>query len=124
MTLFELTVSALCYEIADENAEGGGETLEPPYNDVVDFVIRQLSSMPLVLARGVRIATAAFALAAMARNGTPFHRLASGRRRVQIAAWTRSRFGPCRDLMKLYTSLVLLVLYSRKPFPPSLEHSL
>jgi hypothetical protein len=109
--LFQNTVSALCYELASEHGLG------PPYNDVTRFVIDQHSSMPQVLGAGVRLATILFALSAVA-DGALFHRLEPPRRRVRVAAWTSSRLGPCRDLIRLYSSLVILALYSR----PSLGH--
>ena len=111
--LFENTVSALCYEIGRENS-GGEPLFGPPYNDVAAFVRRQIDAMPFVLGMGVRVATILFSLAAIPRNLKVFHRAERERRRVQIAIWSASKLSPCRDLMKLYTSLVLLVLYSRK----------
>ena len=119
--LFQSTVSALCYEIAGAHAgavaapyaEGGGEELAAPYNDVTRFVIRQHRNMPQVLGCAIQLATLLFALTALARHGALFHRLPPPRRHVQVAAWTVSRLGPCRDLMKFYSSLVILALYSR-----------
>lgn len=94
--------------------------LGPPYNDVTRFVIEQHGGMPHVLGAAVRLATLLFALSALGRDGTLFHRLEPPRRRLQVAAWTASRLGPCRDLMRLYSSLVILALYSR----PGLEQGL
>ena len=111
--LFQSTVSALCYEIAGSHAEGGSEEWAAPYNDVTRFVIRQHRNMPLILGGAIQLATLLFALMALARNGTLFHRLPPPRRRVQVAVWSISRFGPCRDLMRFYSSLVILALYSR-----------
>lgn len=108
--LFESTVSALCYEIAGDH---GGEERSAPYNDVVRFVMRQHGNMPRVLGRGIQAATLLFAVAAVPRHGALFHRLPPARRGVQVEAWTISRLGPCRDLMKFYASLSILALYSR-----------
>jgi len=112
--LFENTVSALCYEIGA--AQG---SLAAPYNDAARFVLRQHGAMPRVLGWGVRTATLLFALAAVARHGTLFHRLPPARRHVQAAAWTASRFGPCRDLMRFYASLAIMALYSRPSAGPA-----
>ena len=112
--LFQNTVSALCYEIASE--QGPQQGLGPPYNDVTRFVIHQHSSMPQVLGAGVRLATILFALSAIT-GGTLFHRLEPPRRRLRVAAWTSSPLGPCRDLIRLYSSLVILALYSRGSVP-------
>jgi hypothetical protein len=76
--------------------------------------------MPQVLGCAIQLATLLFALMALVRHGALFHRLPPPRRRVQVAAWTVSRLGPCRDLMKFYSSLVILALYSR----PRLAHAL
>ena len=108
-SLFRYTVSALCYQIAGDEKPGA----PPPYNDVVLFVTEQQGRMPQMLGAGVRLATVLFAVAAITRGGTVFHRLSPARRRLQVAAWTASRLGPCRDLMRLYSSLVMLALYSR-----------
>jgi hypothetical protein len=109
--LFQNTVSALCYELASEQSSGGdvAQGLEPPYNDIARFVMEQHGSMPQVLGAGVRLATILFALSGVSL----FHRLEPARRRVRVAAWTASRLGPCRDLIRLYSSLVILALYSR-----------
>lgn len=111
--LFQSTVSALCYEIAGAHAEGGGEELAAPYNDVARFVLRQHGSMPRMLGRAIQTATVLFAAAAVARHGAPFHQLAPARRRLQVAAWTASCLPACRDLMTFYASLAILALYSR-----------
>jgi hypothetical protein len=119
LNLFQSTVSALCYEIAANHAEGGAEDLAPPYNDVTRFVILQHRKMPQFLGGAIQAATLLFAVMALPRHGARFHRLPPPRRRVQVAAWTISRLGPCRDLMKFYSSLVILALYSR----PRLEQA-
>jgi len=61
----------------------------------------------------VQAGTVLFAVAAVARQGTVFHRLPAGRRRLQVEGWRLSRLGPCRDLMKFYSSLAVFALYSR-----------
>ena len=111
--LFQSTVSALCYEIAGSHQALDTETLAAPYNDVTRFVLLQHRKMPPILAAGIQLATFLFALAALSRYGTWFHRLPRARRHVQVDAWAVSRLGPCRDLMKFYSSLVILALYSR-----------
>jgi hypothetical protein len=105
--LFESTVSALCYEI------GASQRLNPPFNDVARFVIRQHARMPRLLGYGVQAATLWFSAAALARHGALFHRLPPPRRHVQVDAWTHSRLTFCRDLMRFYSSLAIMALYSR-----------
>ena len=112
--LFESTVSALCYQIAGDQNAG-----EAPYNDVARFVLRQHGNMPRLLGAGIRAATLLFAVASLGRGGVLFHRLPPPRRRVQVAAWSISRLGPCRDLIRFYSSLAIVALYSR----PSTAHA-
>jgi hypothetical protein len=123
--LFQCTVSALCYEMAGAHAapagEDVGEELAGPYNDIARFVLRQHRRMPRLLGSGIELATVLFAFAALARHGALFHRLRPSRRHVPVAAWTTSRLAPCRDLMKFYSSLVILALYSRPCLAEALE---
>ena len=113
--LFESTVSALCYEVSGPRGHPRGHPagLAAPYNDVVRFAMRQQRNMPRLLGWGVRAATLVFAMTAVGRHGTLFHRLAPARRRAQVDAWTISRLEPCRDLMKFYTSLAIFGVFSR-----------
>ena len=73
----------------------------------------QLDRMPSSLALATRAATMAFGASRLPLEGSLFHRRESQRRRIQVEAWSRSRLGPCQDLMKFYASLVVLALYSR-----------
>jgi hypothetical protein len=120
--LFENTVSAICYEIAGIHADGN-EDLAAPFNDVTRFALREHGKMPRILGAGIQLATLLFALMALGRHGTVFHRLPPRRRHVQVAAWTTSRLGSCRDLMKFYSSLVILALYSRLQLAQSLAQA-
>jgi len=106
------TISALTYDLAAVYG-GAAQQLYPARNDVVLFVLRQMDRMPSFLAVGIRAATLAFGSSRLLIEGNVFHRRTASRRRAQLDAWRRSRLGPCRDLMKFYTSLVVLALYSR-----------
>jgi len=122
--LVQNTVSALCYEIAGEQAVDAGacDLLGPPYNDITRFVLEQQGRMPRVLGAGVNLATVLFSLAAIPRGGTLFHRLPPERRRLQVQAWSTSHLGPCRDFIRLYSSLAILALYSRPGLEKAVEH--
>jgi hypothetical protein len=114
--LFQSTVSALCYEIAGAHSAGAhsdGNELATPYNDVTRFVLRQHGQMPPVLGSAIQLSTLLFAVMALPRHGALFHRLPPPRRRLQVDAWSISRLAPCRDLMKFYSILAILALYSR-----------
>ena len=114
----EKTISALVYEIAasDDRPERERYTA---YNEIVVFIQEQLERMPQFLAWAIKVATAVFGASRILLEGSLFHQRDSSRRRLQIEIWKRSRVGPCRDLMRFYTSLVVLALYSR----PSADRS-
>jgi hypothetical protein len=105
--LFEYTVSAICYEIA------GSEMPQsvPPYNHVTGFVLEQWGRMPRFLAWPLRAATLAFACSSLWK-GRLFHRLSPAQRHLKFERWRHSSLGPCRDLVRFYRSLALLVLWS------------
>jgi hypothetical protein len=110
--LFEYTISAICYEI------GGSEIPDslPPYNDLTAFVLEQWQRMPRFLAWPLRAGTIAFACSSLWR-GRLFHRLSPTQRHLQFERWRHSSWGPCRDLVRFYRSLALLVLWSRTRDP-------
>ncbi|HUI81815.1 MAG TPA: hypothetical protein VLY24_28025 [Bryobacteraceae bacterium] len=110
--LFENTVSAICYEVAMSQDTSTVPYDEPPYNDVVAFVLEQWHRMPRFLAWPLRIATLGFATRGLV-SGHFFHRLRPERRRLQLESWRTSSIGPCRDLIRFYRSLAILALYSR-----------
>lgn len=112
--LFEKTVSAICYEVAQSQNSGLVRLDSPPWNDVTQFVIGQWHRMPRFLAWPLRIATLGFACAGILTTGKFFHNLAPTRRGPIIESWRQSSIGPCRDLMRFYRSLALLALYNRK----------
>jgi hypothetical protein len=107
MSLLEKTVTALCEETARSLS------FPPPYADEIRFVLRQLDNMPGFLSFPIRLATLGFSFTGVAFGGTLFHRLDPERRAGQVRAWRRSPLAPCRDLVRLYSSLILLMLYSR-----------
>jgi hypothetical protein len=111
--LFENTVSAICYEVANSLDSGMEPFAVPPFNDVVAFVFGQWQRMPRFLAWPLRFATVAFATRGLLSGGF-FHQLAPQRRRVQFQSWRTSSIGPCRDLIRFYRSLAILALYSRR----------
>ena len=94
MPLFPATVAALV-----ESSRPPG--CAAPRDAVVRFVLDQHARMPDYFRLGVWLLTIALALSSM---GT-FHRLSPPARAIWIAGWRRSRFGPCRTLIKFYESL-------------------
>ena len=118
----ENTISALCYEIAARHV-GPERSSSAGYNDVIGFVREQLVRMPSFLSLPIKMATAFFGMSRLPLEGSLFHRRDSSRRTLQVEIWKRSRLGACRDLMKFYTSLVVLALYSRPEADRSREAS-
>jgi hypothetical protein len=110
--VLDKTISALAYELAALHGGPPSETY-PNYNDISRFVTEQLDRMPTFLGLAIKTATLAFSASRLLVDGTFFHRRESLRRKAQVEAWKRSKFSPCRDLMKFHSSLVVLALYSR-----------
>jgi hypothetical protein len=105
------TISTLARDLATIYDDG----LTPPESraGVVNFVLEQLARMPWFLRAGVKLCTAAFGASRVFFAGALFHRQKPVNRAAQVEAWKRSRLAICRDLMKFYTSLVVLSLYSK-----------
>ena len=113
MSLFEKTVSALGYTLAQERAPDDPETFVPPYNDVVRFLEAETSRMADYLRIPLRCLTVLFDLAGFIHLGGLFHRQQPEARLRQVRAWRSSRLRPCRDFIRVYESLSVLALYSR-----------
>ena len=111
--LFEVTVSALCYEISRSQDSGFAPIDTPPFNDVTNFVLDEWKRMPRFLAWPIRMATVVFACRGVVTAGRFFHQLEPARREVQMDSWSNSSIGPFRDIIRFYRSLAILALYSR-----------
>ena len=107
------TVSALAYSLAQPHAAAEAADLQPPYNDLTQFVLRQHAQMPDYLKTPMRAATTAFDLLGCVRNGHLFHSRAPKIRQKQIEAWKGSSINFQRDFIRYYESLAMLALYSR-----------
>lgn len=110
---FHDTVSALVYSLAQTNAEPARPRLQPPYNDLVRFVLAQHARMPDYLRAPILAATLGFDMPAVLRRGHRFHTLPPAVRLHQIEAWKNSPLGFKRDLIRYFESLATLALYSR-----------
>ena len=71
---FHDTVSALVYSLAQPHAGSPDTELQPPYNDLAQFVLRQRAQMPDFLRVPLIAATLGFDLLGCLRNGRLFHR--------------------------------------------------
>jgi choline dehydrogenase-like flavoprotein len=112
-TQFHDAVSALVYSVARAQAEPGRAELQPPYNDLTQFVLSQHARMPDYLRAPLLAATLAFDLLGLVGTGHRFHQLGPEARARQLAAWKHSKSGFKRDLIRYYESLTALALYSR-----------
>ncbi|MDB6065758.1 MAG: putative oxidoreductase [Pedosphaera sp.] len=110
---FADTVSALVYSLAQARAEAARPDSQPPYNDLVRFVLGQHSRMADYLRAPLATATMGFDLLAILGKGQRFHTLPPEARVGQIEAWKNSKIGFQRDLIRYYESLAMLALYSR-----------
>ncbi len=111
---FHDTVSALVYSLAQPHAEPARSDLQPPYNDLTQFVLRQQGRMTDYLRSPLKAMTLGFDFLGWLGNGKCFHRLSLAARRRQIEAWKNSSAGFKRDLIRYYESLTALALYSRE----------
>src|SRR5262245_52375135 len=94
---FHNVVSALVYAIARERAGAGRPDLQPPYNDLTQFVLQQHARMARYLSRPLMAATLGFDAIGILLSGRRFHKLPPEARLRQIEAWKDSRIGFKRD---------------------------
>ena len=112
LTHFESIVSALGYSLAREQASE--DLHEPPYNDVVRFLLLATSRMSDFLRPPMVVLTILFNLAGLLHSRRLFHRQSHLSRPRQIQSWRTSRFGFCRDFIKFYEGLAVYVLFARQ----------
>lgn len=106
--MFTNTVSALCYSLIDSRFPTPQIPQYFPHNSVVQFVLEQQNRMPDYLQFPLFFLTLIFESWGLLRTGSLFHCQSPSVRQLQIQAWKNSPFQICRDLIKLYESLVVL----------------
>jgi choline dehydrogenase-like flavoprotein len=116
---FHDAVSALVYAIANAQAEPGRRDLQPPYNDLTQFVLAQHARMPDYLRAPMVAATLGFDWLGVLGSGHRFHCLPPDARLRQIESWKASKLGFKRDLIKYFESLTTLALHSRANRSPT-----
>ncbi len=109
---FHDAASALAYSLAQPH--GQTTELQPPHNDLTQFVITQHAQMPDYLRAPMFAATLGFDALGILRGGKTFHRQSPEKRAQQIAAWKKSGISFQRDLIRYFESLATLALYSRE----------
>lgn len=110
--MFRSTVSEICETVAALGKDSRADNFDTPPDRACSFVLSCFPAMPKVLALGVRTFTIAFAVAGIRYGGRPFYANPLDARARQWRRWRAHRFGPCRDLVRFYESLVSLALYS------------
>ena len=108
------TIDTLCRDIAVIDDHSDPACVAASYEDVTEFVFEQLRKMPAFLSWPILFVTAVFGISRFFLEGSLFHNRKHEQRHLQVESWRRSSFGPSRELIKFYTSLVVLVLYSRR----------
>ncbi len=107
---FHDTVSALAYSLAQPQANT--PELQPPHNDLTQFILTQHAQMPDYLRAPMQLAALGFDGFGLLK-GKPFHAQLPELRAKQIAAWRNSGISFQRDLIRYFESLATLALYSR-----------
>jgi choline dehydrogenase-like flavoprotein len=110
---FHSAASALAYSTGASRCAPDQPELQPPYNDLTEFLIHQHGKMPAYLRAPLLAATLGFDLWGLLTSGHRFHKLSPARRTRQIEAWKNSKIGFQRDLIRYFESLSVLQLYSR-----------
>ena len=107
---FHDVASALAYSLAQphENAP----ELQPPHNDLTQFILTQHAQMPDYLRAPMQLAALGFDYFGLLK-GKPFHAQPPKLRAKQIAAWKNSGIGFQSDLIRYFESLATLAHYSR-----------
>ncbi len=117
---FRATVAAIVEVVAEPFANT--PALQPPLDDVTDFVLRQHADMPDYLRGPLKAATLGFDALGLLKRGKPFHRQSMASRKRAVAAWKNSSIGVQRDLIRYVESLATFALFSREGAPPSAAH--
>jgi hypothetical protein len=106
---YEATVSALSDSMIRERCPASAAVRS---GDAACFVLAQIGRMPDYLRWPMRCLTRLFDLCGWRPGRGCFHAQEHPRRWRQIECWRRSRLGVCRDLIRLYESLVIFWCYS------------
>jgi hypothetical protein len=114
---FQKTVSALASTIANQRCGPAASAVS--HEQVADFVLAQHGRMPDYLRLPLKILTLVFSISSVITSGRCFQRLSSERQRRQVSRWKDSWFGPCRDLIKFFESLVIFGCYAEGRTPPA-----
>jgi choline dehydrogenase-like flavoprotein len=117
---FQDTVSALAYSFGEDRQNAPG--LQPPYNDVAQFILRQHRDLAAYLRAPLMAAIIGFDCQGFLTGGQRFHKLKPEARARQIATWKNSSLSFKRDLIRYFESLAVMQLYSRQDPPTTSQN--
>jgi choline dehydrogenase-like flavoprotein len=107
------TACALAYSLAAELADPAEPGLQPPYNDIAQFILREQARMMDFLRPPMKLATLGFDELAWLVIGQSFHRAPMVKREKFIQWWKKLPLGATRDFLRFHESLAALALHSR-----------
>jgi hypothetical protein len=102
-------ISAIAAEL-DRRHGGLGERFARGMDEVTDEIIRCQKIMPDYLHAPMWILTQVFDLAGLPRVGSRFRKLQPEEQTDQVTAWKNSRLEICRNFVRFYESLYLLIV--------------
>lgn len=104
---YEQTVTALAARIAEDRLHDAEQL--PPAREIAAGILQQQQRMPDYLRLPIALLTRGFDSAGLVHHGGTFSNASPAAQRRQLQAWRASSLGPCRNLVRFYESLVLLV---------------
>ena len=105
---YPIIIEAICSELRNRYAAVDAESASAP-GVVVNEIIERQSAMPDYLRFPMRVLTYGFDVIGMLNGGKRFQNMTSEARAHQLNAWKHSRFGVCRNFVRFYESLYLLI---------------
>jgi len=107
------TACALAYALATELADPAEPSLQPPYNDIAQFILREQARMMDFLQPPMKLATLGFDELAWLVIGQSFHSAPPEKREKFIRWWKNLPLGATKDFLRFHESLTALALHSR-----------
>lgn len=102
-------ISAIAAEL-DRRHGNLGARFSLGIDEVTDEIIRCQKIMPDYLHVPMWLLTQMFDLAGLPREGSRFRKLQADKQTAQLTAWKNSRLEICRNFVRFYESLYLLIV--------------
>ncbi|MGI9290079.1 MAG: hypothetical protein ACR2QG_02240 [Gammaproteobacteria bacterium] len=107
---YETIVVAICAGLKSQHGVTGADE-----QAIAADIVGQHGRMPDYLRLPLLIATYVFDFAGLFSGGKRFRHKDSESRQMQLETWKRSRVGSCRNFVRFYESLFLLVALQEPP---------